>query len=72
MLPNKRLHCDSHFEGGKSQRREIDVSSSKPIGGDARSGKVVFKLASLSEIEPYGNLIVATNRQCPARRESAY
>ena len=31
------------------------------------TGKYVFKLASLNELEPYGNLNVAANSQCPAR-----
>ena len=65
--PNKRVHWGSHIHGGISQRRGNDATSSKLDGGDTKSGEIVFKLASVNELRPYGGLIVAANLQCPAR-----
>ena len=72
MPPNKRLHCGSHIDRGISQRRENDATTLKLGGRDARSGKFVFKLASLNELEPYDNLNAAVKLNFPARRESSY
>ena len=72
MLQKKKLNCGSHFDGGKSQRRENDATTFKPGSGDARSEKVVFKLASLNELDPYDDLNVAVKLNDPNRCESDF